>query len=200
MTTWLPLTTYVSIIINMSSIPQPRLPHALPTPWPHGPPRGLGVCSKTSPLGRPFSHLRSLSVEPWVLWRLSHLAALRDTNGTPTGPWWLVSSPKKMDGIPPSHLVMVMFYRDQMTINQWIFRDTLLTKPQHRNAMGKAQQVVRSSRSASREISNISSQFFPVTMKLLPRIFWMPAGETSWRKPRATHCILRKCTTSLEYL
>ena len=119
---WLPdyLCIYILYVFHSTAQVVP----CWPCP-PHGPLHGLGVCSNTSPLRRPFSHLRSLSVEPsvlprWVTWpRCGTLVAL--VAGF---------KPKKMDGIPPSHLVMVMFYRDQMTINQWIFRETLLTKPQ----------------------------------------------------------------------
>ena len=112
LTTWLPLTTYVSILSLYVFHSTAQVAPCWPCP-PHGPPHGLGVCSNTSPLGRAFSHLRSLSVEPSVL-RCGTLVTL--VAGF---------KPQKMDGIPPSHLVMVMFYRDQMTINQWIFRDTL---------------------------------------------------------------------------
>ena len=87
---------------------------------------GLGVCSKIAPVGRPLSHLRNFSAEPPVL---THGLGRRDTGG------WFQAP--KMDGIPPSHpvmiqswYVMVMFYGDPMAIKQWIFRENLLTKPQ----------------------------------------------------------------------
>ena len=94
----------------------------LPTPWPTPWPRSLQQYFPSAPSLQPLTELVSWAISPATL---SHLAALRDTGGP--GGWFQAQKNGRYTTQPPSYGHV---YRDQMTINQWIFRETLLTKPQ----------------------------------------------------------------------